>query len=56
MAGEMRALTVRQPWAHAIAFWGKDVENRTWATHYQGDRAFGGRKPLQGGEKSRPLI
>lgn len=24
------ALTVRQPWAHAIAYCGKDVENRCW--------------------------
>ena len=25
----MRAITVRQPWAAAIVWWGKDVENRT---------------------------
>ena len=24
------ALTVRQPWAHAIAYLGKRIENRTW--------------------------
>lgn len=28
--GEMRALTVKQPWAFAIANGGKDVENRSW--------------------------
>lgn len=32
----MRALTIRQPWAWAIARGGKDVENRTWRTTYRG--------------------
>ena len=36
MGGEMRALTVRQPWAWAIATQGKTVENRTWKTAYRG--------------------
>jgi hypothetical protein len=27
----MKALTLIQPWATAIACWGKDVENRSWA-------------------------
>ena len=27
----MKALTLWQPWAWAVAFGGKDVENRTWA-------------------------
>ena len=31
MAAVIRGLTVRQPWAWAIAHAGKDVENRTWA-------------------------
>lgn len=31
MAGEMRALTVKQPWASAIAFGKKTVENRSWS-------------------------
>jgi hypothetical protein len=26
----LRALTIRQPWAHMIAHCGKDVENRSW--------------------------
>jgi ASCH domain len=30
------ALSVRQPWAHSIIHLGKDVENRTWRTHYRG--------------------
>ena len=28
--GEMRALSVRQPWCSALALWGKPVENRAW--------------------------
>lgn len=32
----MRALTIRQPWADAIAHGTKRVENRTWATGYRG--------------------
>jgi len=32
----MRALTICQPWAHAIAWLGKCVENRTWGTAYRG--------------------
>ena len=32
----MKALSVRQPWAWAIAAAGKDVENRTWRTDYRG--------------------
>lgn len=31
-----RVLTVRQPWAWAIAFGGKNPENRTQAWHYRG--------------------
>lgn len=27
----MKALTLTCPWAHAIAHWGKLIENRTWA-------------------------
>ena len=33
---EQRALSIRQPWAHAILHLGKDVENRPWRTHYRG--------------------
>jgi len=31
-----RAISVRQPWAHAIAYAGKRIENRTWGTAYRG--------------------
>jgi len=33
---ELRALTVRQPWAHMIAHCGKNVENRGRQTRYRG--------------------
>lgn len=32
----MKALSIRQPWAYAIFHLGKDVENRSWRTHYLG--------------------
>ena len=35
-----KAITVQQPWASAIAFAGKDVENRTRQTHYRGPIAI----------------
>lgn len=28
----MKALSIRQPWAWAIIYAGKDIENRTWST------------------------
>lgn len=31
-----RCLTVKQPWAWAILFAGKDIENRIWPTRYRG--------------------
>lgn len=32
----MKALSIRQPWAWLIIHGGKDVENRSWHTHYRG--------------------
>lgn len=32
----MKALSIRQPWAHLIVHGGKDIENRTWKTKYRG--------------------
>ncbi|MCK5444984.1 MAG: hypothetical protein KAI73_05125 [Rhodospirillaceae bacterium] len=32
----MKAISIRQPYAHNIIFDGKDVENRDWRTHYRG--------------------
>jgi ASCH domain len=33
---EMKALSIRQPWAWLIVHAGKDVENRSWPTSYRG--------------------
>lgn len=35
-----KALTLAQPWASAITFAGKDIENRSWQTHYRGPLAI----------------
>jgi len=32
----MKALSIRQPWAHRILREGKDIENRDWPTRYRG--------------------
>ncbi|MEU0468957.1 ASCH domain-containing protein [Amycolatopsis sp. NPDC006131] len=32
----MKAITVRQPWAWAIAKGYKPIENRTWSTDHRG--------------------
>lgn len=32
----MKALSIRQPWAHLIIHHGKDIENRSWHTNYRG--------------------
>ena len=32
----MKALSIQQPWAWAIIHAGKDIENRTWNTHFRG--------------------
>jgi hypothetical protein len=36
MADGLRALSIRQPWAWAILYGGKRVENRSWYTAYRG--------------------
>lgn len=32
----MKILVIRQPWAWLIVHGDKDIENRTWKTHYRG--------------------
>lgn len=32
----MKALSIKQPWAHCILHEGKTVENRSWSTKYRG--------------------
>lgn len=36
----MKAITVRQPWAWAIIYAGKDIENRSWRTNLRGKIAI----------------
>lgn len=36
----MKVLSLRQPWAWALFFAGKDIENRTWKTNFRGDLAI----------------
>ncbi|MBF0169079.1 MAG: ASCH domain-containing protein [Alphaproteobacteria bacterium] len=36
LPADVRCLSIRQPWAHLILHWGKDIENRKWLTHYRG--------------------
>ncbi|MDX2187764.1 MAG: ASCH domain-containing protein [Opitutaceae bacterium] len=33
---DLPILSIRQPWASFILYWGKDVENRSWSTSYRG--------------------
>lgn len=33
---QARVLTIRQPWAWAIVFGGKEIENRSWPTKHRG--------------------
>lgn len=32
----MKAITIRQPWVHAILHEGKNIENRSWQRSYRG--------------------
>jgi hypothetical protein len=36
----MKALSIRQPWVHAIPHEGKDIENRSWQRNFRGWLAF----------------
>lgn len=53
---EMRGLTVRQPWAWAIVFGGKLVENRTWTTGYRGPLAIHAAVPASRRGLRSPLV
>ena len=62
-----KGLSIVQPWASAIAFAGKNIENRSWRTHYRGPLAIHAsgklyrdfldhpQRTVRGGEK-RPVI
>ncbi|MEK7730183.1 MAG: hypothetical protein AAB354_17375 [candidate division KSB1 bacterium] len=42
----MKALSIRQPWAWAVAHAGKDVENRNWHMRYHGSLAIHAAKSM----------
>ena len=42
----MKALSIRQPWAWAVAHAGKDVENRNWHMRYRGPLAIHAAKSM----------
>ena len=52
----IRALSVRQPWAWAIAVGGKAVENRTRGTRYRGLLAIHASKNVYREDLDNPLI
>lgn len=52
----MRALSVRQPWAWAIACGGKAVENRSRGTLYRGVLAIHASKNVYAEDMDNPLI
>lgn len=37
MSDKIPALSIRQPWAWAIIFAGKNIENRDWSTNFRGE-------------------
>jgi hypothetical protein len=53
---EMRALTIKQPYAWAIAVGAKSVENRTWHTAYRGPLAIHAGKTVDRAGLDNPRI
>jgi hypothetical protein len=46
---EMKAMSIKQPWVHAILHEGKDIENRSWQRSFRGWVAIhASAKPLHG--------
>jgi len=52
----MQVLSVRQPWAWAIARGHKEVENRTWDTPYRGQLAIHASLRVDTNSLGRPLV
>lgn len=42
----MKALSIRQPWAWAVAYAGKDIENRSWHMRHRGVLAIHASKSI----------
>lgn len=47
---ELRAITLRQPWATLVAIGAKRIETRSWATTYRGPLAIASAKAFPGEE------
>lgn len=54
-AGNVPALSIRQPWCHNILHDGKDVENRSWPTKGRGWFLIHAGKAWDGGKPSGKL-
>lgn len=52
----MRAISIHQPWANAILYQGKTVENRTWAPLYRGKIAIHASKSKKSYDDMPPEI
>ncbi len=53
MTQKVKALTLRPPWAWAVIYAGKDVENRRWWTSYRGPLLIhAGKSAEPGGSES----
>ena len=46
----MRVLSLRQPWASLVVFYGKRIENRKWNTHHRGPFLIHAAKQMEPGE------
>lgn len=52
-AGQIKALSIKQPWPHRIFHEGKDVENRDWPTKGRGWFIIHAGKTYDGGKPPR---
>src|SRR5213592_4281271 len=53
----MKALTIKQPWVHAILREGKDIENRSWQRRFRGWLAIhASAQPRRGAEYPRGVL
>lgn len=48
---DVKALSIKQPWVYAILHKGKDIENRTWQSHFRGWVAIHASKTPRTGDR-----
>jgi hypothetical protein len=51
----VKALSLRQPWANAVLYLGKHIENRRWSTKFRGDFLIHAAKGMTKAELSSAL-